>query len=172
MQVLAPIQRQQGGSAPEVQCPECRKVLPLPPGGVGALPCNYSLLHMAAVLERENEKAKHELQRLAPAVAAAAPVPGIAPANIAATAITEITLKWTYGAVGAKAKKRKIKLRSGDSYAQVQAAIEGKNGEGKVLVEYDDADGDQYEMDDEDSWREVLALAMGRDGRVLEVHVS
>ena len=65
-------------------------------------------------------------------------------------------------------------MQSSDSYAQVQAAIEGKHGDGaaKVLVEYDDADGDQYEMDDEDSWQEVVALATEQDDGVLNVSVS
>jgi hypothetical protein len=43
-----------GGGPLVVQCPECRKVLELPPGGSEALPCNYSLLRMVeAALARD-----------------------------------------------------------------------------------------------------------------------
>jgi hypothetical protein len=56
-----------------VQCPECRKVLPLPPGGVSALPCNYSLMHMAEALEHANRESQRPVPA-PPAVAVAAAV--------------------------------------------------------------------------------------------------
>ena len=45
MQTVA-LQQRRGGEPPKVRCPECRRMLALPPGGVGALPCNYGLMQM------------------------------------------------------------------------------------------------------------------------------
>jgi hypothetical protein len=71
---------------------------------------------------------------------------------------------------GEKTKNKKVQVHAGASYEQVQAAIEAKNGAGKVVVEYDDADGDQYDMDDEGSWQDVMAQALAR-GSTLHVRV-
>jgi hypothetical protein len=59
MQTVA-LQQRTGGEPPKVRCPECRKMLALPPGGVGALPCNYSLIQVlgaGAAVRAEKEKA-------------------------------------------------------------------------------------------------------------------
>jgi hypothetical protein len=50
-----------GRELPKVQCPKCRQVLALPPGGAGALPCNYSVVELL--------EARREVQVPAPLAA-------------------------------------------------------------------------------------------------------
>jgi curved DNA-binding protein CbpA len=49
-----------GGRTARVQCPECRRVLELPPAGVGALPCNYSVVQMIEQFAQDNAVAQRK----------------------------------------------------------------------------------------------------------------
>jgi hypothetical protein len=49
-----------GGGPLIVQCPRCRKVLELPPGGTDALPCNYDLVEVMEALARVSASAARE----------------------------------------------------------------------------------------------------------------
>jgi hypothetical protein len=82
-----------------------------------------------------------------------------------------ITLKWAVGKEGAKTKKKKLKVQSSDSYGQVQTAVQTKHGSGAVLVSYEDEDEDVYEMEDDESWQEMVALALDDEG-MLDITVT
>ena len=51
----AALRQRKGGEPPRVQCPNCREVVELPPGGVQALCCNYSMVEMLEATQRAEE---------------------------------------------------------------------------------------------------------------------
>jgi hypothetical protein len=121
--------REHKGSGPlAVQCPKCREMLNLPPGGVGALPCNYSVVEMLEALACERGEHEACLQA-APAVTAAAP-PGTPSAAAPRTLPMRIVVLEALWGVEAKGSTSDYLAR----VSALEVLLRGAMGHGALLT--------------------------------------